>query len=134
MTRRGLLPAVDILALAAFVVAGLIQHEDGTTPPLFLRNAAPLVVCWFVAALLTGTYRRPGLSTLLATWAVAVPIGLLVRTAWSRSPRGVEILLFVGVGLAFTLLFLLIGRGLVGLITRLFTRGDAAAQASGVVP
>jgi len=58
-----------------------------------------------------GTYRRPGLRSMVATWAIAVPSGLLLRTVWVGSPHGVEILVFLGIGMAFTLLFLLVGRG-----------------------
>jgi hypothetical protein len=50
---------------------------------------------------------------------VAVPIGLLVRTVLLGSPRGAKILMFVGIGLAFTLLFLVLGR----LVVRLVSRG-----------
>ena len=56
------------------------------------------------------TYRRPGIRTLLWTWIVAVPVGLIVRTIWVGSPSGLRLLAFLGIGLAFTLLFLLVGR------------------------
>jgi hypothetical protein len=49
---------------------------------------------------------------------MAVPAALLVRTWWVGSPQGGRIAVFLGVGMAFTLLFLLIGRGLVAALTR----------------
>jgi hypothetical protein len=52
------------------------------------------------------------------TWAVAVPAGLLVRTLWVGSPAGVRLVTFLAVGLVFTSILLLIGRGLVRLIER----------------
>ena len=110
MRRRGLLPALDATALLAFVAVGLAQHDEGAVAWLFLRNALPLLGSWFAVAALVGTYRRPGIRTLLVTWVVAVPAGLLLRTAWVGSPSGARILVFLGVGLAFTLLFLAIGR------------------------
>jgi hypothetical protein len=51
-------------------------------------------------------------------WIVAVPIGLVLRTVLVGSPRGARILVFVGIGLAFTLLFLVLGRLLVRLVSR----------------
>ena len=113
MTRRILVPCVDAVGLAVFVVVGVSDHDDGVAVSLFLRNAVPLLGAWFLVAAVTGAYRRPGLRTLLVTWAVAVPAGLLLRTAWVGSPAGSRILVFLGVGLVFTLLFLLAGRGLV---------------------
>ncbi|MBA3690885.1 MAG: DUF3054 domain-containing protein [Actinobacteria bacterium] len=125
MPRRGLLPAADALALLVFVAVGLAQHREGGVPALFVRNALPLLVSWFVVAAIDGAYRRPGAKVLLLTWAVAVPAGLLVRTAWVGSPHGAQILVFLGVGLAFTLLFLLMGRALVWAVGRTLDRGRA---------
>jgi Protein of unknown function (DUF3054) len=118
MTRRGVLPTIDAVALLVFVVVGLLQHEEGADPGLFVRNAVPLLAAWFVAARVVGTYRRPAAGVLLLTWALAVPVGLLVRTAWVGSPHGTQILVFLGVGLAFTLAFLVAGRALVRMLDR----------------
>jgi hypothetical protein len=132
MSRRVLLPILDGAALLLFVVIGLAQHDEGASAGLFLRNAIPLIGAWFAVAVPLGTYRipgrRPGLRTLLPTWAVAVPAGLLLRTAWVGSPHGSEILVFLGIGLAFTLLFLTIGRA----VAR-FVSDRGAPTTSGVV-
>jgi len=77
---------------------------------------------WFAVAVVSGAYRRPALRTLLWTWAVAVPAGLIVRTLWVGSPSGVRLLTFLGIGLAFTLLFLLAGRAVVGVSGRIRSR------------
>ncbi|MDX6595895.1 MAG: hypothetical protein QOI72_1277 [Solirubrobacterales bacterium] len=109
--RRVPLPVADALALMLFVVAGIVEHDEGTNvAALFLRNAVPLLASWFVVARFTGAYRRPGLRTLLLTWAIAVPSGLLLRTVWVGSPSGGELAVFLAVGLAFTALFLLAAR------------------------
>lgn len=108
---------VDVTALLLFVAAGLRSHGDGAAVSQFLRNAIPLAVCWLSVAQLLGTYRRPGSATLWRTWLVAVPLALVIRTAWVGSPTGVEFLQFLGVGMVFTGLFLLIGRGAVALFT-----------------
>jgi hypothetical protein len=112
MSRNPLLPIVDAAALIAFVAVGLSQHGEGAVATLFLRNVVPLLGAWFLVARAVGTYPRPGVRTLLITWVIAVPTGLLLRTVWVGSPHGSQIAVFLGVGLAFTLLFLSIGRGL----------------------
>jgi len=112
------LVAVDLLALVVFVVTGMRSHHEGTYLTIFLRNVIPLAGTWLAVAALLGTYRRPGLGTLLRTWIVAVPVALVVRSLWVGSPSEIgPFLTFLAVGLAFTLLFLLIGRGLVALVT-----------------
>ena len=83
-----------------------------------LLSAAPLLGAWFLVAWLARAYRRPGWGSLLRTWIVAVPVGLLVRTVIVGSPRGARILVLLGVGLAFTLLFLVLGRALARLVSR----------------
>jgi hypothetical protein len=109
--------AIDVLALLTFVVAGMGSHNEGTVLTYFLRNAVPLVVSWLAFSALLGAYRRPGFATLWRTWLVAVPIALVVRSVWVGSPSGARFLTFLAVGMVFTALFLVIGRGLTALIT-----------------
>ena len=111
------LAAADSVALLAFVVTGMRTHHEGGAAAIFVRNAVPLLGSWFVIATLFRTYRRPGLVAVLKTWIVAVPIGLVIRSLWVGSPEGLRILVFLGAGLAFTLLFLVIGRAAVVVIT-----------------
>ncbi len=108
----------DALALVVFVLVGIRSHREIGVLDLFLRNAIPLVAMWFAVASLARTYRRPGLRTLLGTWIVAVPAGLVVRSLWVGSPSGARLLTFLGVGSAFTLLFLLAGRAIVAITER----------------
>jgi Protein of unknown function (DUF3054) len=107
----------DAAALVVFVLIGLRGHRVGTVEG-FLRTAVPLLGVWFLVARLAHTYRRPGWRSLLRTWIVAVPVGLLVRTLIVGSPEGARILVFIAVGLAFTLVFLVIGRLLARLLQR----------------
>jgi Protein of unknown function (DUF3054) len=108
----------DAAALTVFVLVGISGHRADTMEG-FLRNAIPLLGVWFLVAWLGHTYRRPGWRSLLRTWIVAVPVGLLVRTLIVGSPTSVRILVFIAVGLAFTLVFLVLGR----LVARLLSRG-----------
>jgi hypothetical protein len=107
----------DAAALIVFVLIGIRGHRAGTVEG-FLRNAVPLLGVWFLIARLAHTYRRPGWRSLLRNWIVAVPIGLLVRTLIVGSPKGGKILVFIAVGLAFTLLLLVLGRLLARLLSR----------------
>lgn len=107
----------DAAALVVFVLVGISGHRASTLEG-FLRNAVPLLGVWFLVAWLAHTYRRPGWRTLLRNWIVAVPIGLLIRTLIVGSPEGARILVFIAVGLAFTLVFLVLGRLLARLLSR----------------
>ena len=107
----------DAAALIVFVLVGISGHRASTMEG-FLRNAVPLLAVWFLVAWLAHSYRRPGWRSLLRNWIVAVPAGLLVRTLIVGSPSGVRILVLIGVGLAFTLVFLVLGRLLARLVSR----------------
>ena len=113
-----ILVAADALALVAFVLAGIRSHHEVGALDLVARNVIPLGIAWFTVGTVVGTYRRPGLRTLLGTWIVAVPAGVVARSLWVGSPTGGELLLFVAVASAFTLLFLMIGRWIAGTIVR----------------
>ena len=109
---------VDASALLTFVAVGLRSHRIGAVAEVAARNAIPLAAMWTVTSMVVGTYRRRDLASLAVTWVVAVPVALLARTWWVGSPSGDRIVVFVAVGLAFTALFLLIGRGLLGVAVR----------------
>ncbi len=108
---------LDIGALLLFVIAGLRSHDEAAVPAYFARNAIPLVASWLGFAALLGTYRRLGFASLWRTWLVAVPVALVVRSVWVGSPTGARFLVFFLVVMAFTGLFLLLGRGLMSLLT-----------------
>jgi len=106
------LVAVDALALLAFVLVGVEHHTSGT-PANLARTGGALLLAWFALALLVGAYRRPGVGTLAATWALAIPAGAVLRSAIRGGPWDDRLLVFAGVALAFSALFLLAGRALI---------------------
>ena len=116
----------DSLALIAFVLTGAVSHHDAGLPAMLARNLGPLGVAWAVVAALFGTYRRRSWRAVVLTWAVAVPLGLSVRSWLVGEPRGSELLTFLLVGSAFSLLYLLIGRALLTAGGRLRARGVPA--------
>jgi hypothetical protein len=122
--RTWVAPVLDAGALLAFTLVGVANHDHGLPADALGRVGGPLLAAWFAAAWVVGTYRRPGLRTLLIAWAFAVPVAVLVRTLVAGGPWGADLLVFLGVALAFTLLFLLLGRGLM----RALCLGDPAAD------
>ena len=113
------LALADAVALVSFVAVGLRSHRIGAIAEIAVRNVVPLAATWIVVSVAVGTYRRRDLASLVITWAIAVPVALLVRTWWVGSPQGGRIVVFMAVGLAFTLLFLLIGRVIVAAFVRM---------------
>lgn len=109
--RTLVIATADGVGLVLFVLVGTHSHHEDAALATFARNAVPLLASWYTFAAILGAYRRPGLATLVRTWLVAVPVALVVRTLWVGSPTGVRFLTFLGVGMAFTMLFLLMGRG-----------------------
>jgi hypothetical protein len=109
------------------VVIGVSQHHAAFLPGL-LRTAIPLLVAWFVVGLVVGVYRRVGWTMLLLTWVVAIPLGLLARSAVRGGPWGRGLLEFGAIAMGFTLLFLIGGRLLL-LAAALGRRRGSAASA-----
>jgi len=73
-------PAIaDALAILVFVTIGLLSHHGDLSVAGYARDALPFLGCWFGAALAFRLYSRPGWWRLAATWAVGVPVAVLVR-------------------------------------------------------
>jgi Protein of unknown function (DUF3054) len=86
----------DAIALAAFVVIGVLTHGSSVTA--LVRDLLIFLGCWFAAAL--------ALRRLLPTWLVGITAAVLIRAAIV----GHFAADFYGIALAFTLLFVLVGR------------------------
>lgn len=120
---------MDAAALIAFVIVGVLQHDAGLTLAAFARTCVPLLAAWFLVAAVVGTYRRPGWAGAVLTWAIAVPLGLVLRSLIRGGPWGRGLLIFGGVAMAFTLLFVLGGRLLLLVIQLVRARSGTAAGA-----
>jgi glycopeptide antibiotics resistance protein len=115
--------AVDVLALAAFVLVGMRSHSDAAAMSIFLRNLVPFTGSWLVVAWLVGTYRPPTPIGLIATMLIAIPIGVLLRALWVRSWSAGEVLTFALVALIFATMLIGLGRAISAVLgARLFDR------------
>ena len=115
--------AVDVLALAGFVLIGMRSHSDAAAVSIFLRNFVPFTGSWLVVAWLVGTYRPPTPIGLIATLLIAIPIGVLLRAVWVRSWSAGEVLTFALVALVFATMVIGLGRAISAVLgARLFDR------------
>ncbi len=115
--------AVDVLALAGFVLIGMRSHSDAAAVSIFLRNFVPFTGSWLVVAWLVGTYRPPTPIGLMATLLIGIPIGVLLRALWVRSWSAGEVLTFALVALVFATMLIGLGRAISAVLgARLFDR------------
>jgi Protein of unknown function (DUF3054) len=112
ISRRATMLAIgDVFALLVFTLIGLANHKDGISAANVLKVMGPLVIVGGVAAVIFGTYRRPGIRTLLPAWLAAVPVAILIRKAMFHTPASWSSTgIFIGVALAFTLIFIVAWR------------------------
>jgi hypothetical protein len=94
----------DGVALVVFVALGNLTH--GTSVGAFGRDAACFLAAWFATAIALRLYTRPSRARLALTWLVGVTAAVGIRAAivgHFSTP-------FYGVAVAFTALFVLVGR------------------------
>lgn len=108
----------DAVAILLFAVVGLLSHREGLSFAGIVRNAAPILLVWFLIAPFLRTYRQPSWRNLLLTWAIAVSAGVWLRFMVLGRPFGTGFLLFWIVALVFTLIFLLAWRVLARFMLR----------------
>ena len=107
---------LDLLALLLFAASGLLSHGQPVTLEGLARNVLPVLFVWLLLAPFLGTYRRPSWQNLLLTWLLAFPSGLWLRQMVLGGSFGVGFFVFLGVAMAFSLLFLHLLRGLAKLL------------------
>jgi len=106
--------AADAAAILLFTTVGLLSH--GFELVGYLRDALPLLACWYAVGLAFGLYRVGGRRRLLATWIVAIPLGVLIRAlVLGRELDGSEAS-FLAVTLVFSLVFVVAVRRLVSAV------------------
>ena len=118
MERPRLLPVADALGIVVFATVGLLSHDHALSATGYARDALPVLGGWFAAALAFGAYRRPSWRMLLATWIVGVPVGIAIRALVLGRAFDGDQAIFLGIALAFTLLFVLALRTALRLVVR----------------
>jgi hypothetical protein len=108
--------AADAVAIVVFSTAGLLAHEGALSAAGYARTALPFLVGWFAIGAAAGLYREGGAGRLLATWALGVPAGLLLRAAALGEPPEAP---FVVVAFVTVLVLVVALRGLLALADRL---------------
>src|SRR3954470_17474143 len=106
--------ASDVFALVVFVTLGATNHDVSWGG--WARDLAIFVTCWLIAAGGFDLYKRPRISALLATWLTAISAGVLVRALFLWHLEGDDGV-FLVIALSFSLLFVVIARGLAVLRT-----------------
>jgi hypothetical protein len=114
--RRRLAIASDAAGIVVFAIVGLISHR--ASPLAFFHDALPLLGGWFAAAFALRLYVRPTVARLLATWAIGITAGVLVRALILGRHLGRHEAAFLAVSLVFTLLFVLAARAVASLAAR----------------
>ena len=102
-------PLADAVALVVFATIGLLAHHKGISATGYARGALPLLAGWLAAGLVLGLYGRPSATRLVATWLVGISLGVGIR-ALALGVLDGEQATFLGVALAFTLFFVVVGR------------------------
>ncbi len=110
--------ATDGLAILGFTIAGVVSHRGALPPSALAEDALPLLGGWFAAAAVFRLYERRAWRALLLTWAVGIPVGVLVRAALLGRLDEPRQLAFLLTTLVLSLLFVLAARALVALAHR----------------
>jgi hypothetical protein len=110
----------DGATLLLWAVLGLAHHAEGITFAGLARNMGPILIGWFAAAWLVGTYgRRRGVAGFVLTWLLGISAGVLLRSLILRRAWTGDEWAFYGVTLAVTGLLLAAWRGIALLASRL---------------
>jgi hypothetical protein len=108
----------DGLAILSFTIIGVVSHRHALPPSALAEDALPLLAGWFAAAALFGLYRRATRRALLLTWAVGIPLGVVVRAAALGRLDEPRQLAFLVTTLVLSLVFVLAARAAVSLVVR----------------
>ncbi|GAB2699603.1 DUF3054 domain-containing protein [Paenibacillus thermoaerophilus] len=120
-----LLLAGDLIVLVVFVMIGRSDHGMSFSIWQSIVTAFPFMLAWIPIAWLTGAYRArafaagvgSALARALLASAIAIPVGLLLRTILYDKELFTS---FFIVTMVFLTLFMLIWRGLFAAVARRF--------------
>lgn len=108
----------DGLAIVAFTIAGILSHRGSLPLSALAEDTLPLLAGWFAAAAVFHLYARRTRRALLLTWAVGIPLGVLVRAAALGRLDEPRQLAFLVTTLILSIVFVVAARALVALAAR----------------
>jgi hypothetical protein len=108
------LAVIDGAALFAFVLIGGDVH-GAVQPASLLRTLLFFLIPWYATAAYFGLYRAPSWRAFLRTWAVAIPLGIILRAIWLERLFSRATVIFLIAALGVTLVLLIAARYLAGL-------------------
>jgi hypothetical protein len=103
--------AADAAAILLFTTLGLVAH--GFEPLGYVRDALPLLAAWVAVAAAVGLYRGRSRRRLLVCWALAIPLGVLLRARVLGRALDGDQASFLAVTMAFSLAFVVALRAVV---------------------
>jgi hypothetical protein len=109
VSRRTLVLA-DGAAITVFTVIGMLSHDGTVSGAGLAEDALPLLAGWFAAAAAFRLYATRTTRALLLTWAVGIPVGVLVRAAALGRLDEPRQLAFLATTLVLTLAFVSVAR------------------------
>jgi hypothetical protein len=112
----------DAAAIVAFTVAGILSHRGALPLSALVEDALPLLAGWFAAAAAFHLYGSRTRRSLLLTWIVGIPLGVLVRAAALGRLNEPKQLAFLATTLILSIVFVVAGRSVVSLAARYAVR------------
>jgi hypothetical protein len=112
------LALADTVAIGAFTIAGILSHRGALPLSALVQDALPLLAGWFAAAAAFGLYGRHTRRSLLLTWSIGIPLGVLVRAAVLGRLDEPKQLAFLATTLILSIVFVVATRSIVALAAR----------------
>ena len=112
------LAAADGLAIVAFTIAGILSHRGSLPLSALTEDTLPLLAGWFAAAAAFQLYTRCTRRSLVLTWMVGIPLGVLVRAAALGRLDEPRQLAFLTTTLIFSIVFVIAARSVVTIAAR----------------
>ena len=110
------LALADALAIVAFTIAGILSHRGSLPLSALAEDTLPLLAGWFAAAAAFHLYARRTRRSLLLTWIVGIPLGVLVRASALGRLDEPRQLAFLATTLILSIVFVTAARAVTGIV------------------
>jgi uncharacterized membrane protein HdeD (DUF308 family) len=110
------LALADTVAIVAFTIVGILSHRGSLPLSAVAEDTLPLLAGWFAAAAAFQPYARRTRRSLLLTWIVGIPLGVLVRAAVLGRLDEPRQLAFLATTLILSIVFVTAARAVTGIV------------------